>query len=291
MNWLIRCQLGREVSVRTIFNRFVLTVATILGCTMLVHAGAWNQEPGHGQVILTSSYFDSSRAFDGSGTDQKFASSGDFRQLLFQSYFEVGVIRRITVVGNIYAPVLRYSDTSGALYSAGLGDIELGTKLRLNSLESPWTVSAQISAEFPTYSVTEDPAPGNHQEDVEARLLVGNGSDWQHHHGFWDAEVAYRYRTGAPADQIRGDFTAGVDLTRRFMAMAQIFTIKGLRNGGPFDATNPNAQSDFDLYKAQISLVTSITRRMRIQAGWNNTFAGRNTGRGSALILAIWKSF
>ncbi len=190
------------------------------------------------------------------------------------------------------AVFLDYSNVYGAQHSAGLGDVEVGFKRRFNSVESSWAASGQLTVAAPAYSALRDPAPGNHQEDVEARFLLGHGTAWNQHHGFWDAEAAYRYRSGAPADQFRADFTAGIDLTNRIMAMGQSFIIRGLRNGEPLSPnSNPNAQSDFDLYKGQVSLVFNFGHGTRVQVGWNDAFIGRNTGRGQTVILGLWKSF
>ena len=256
-----------------------------------LYAGAWTQEAGHGQIIFTSTYFRTSSEFNASGSVQPFGNQGQFQQLLFSSYFELGVTRRTTFLGTFNAPLLKYWDSSGSTNSAGLGDIELGLRRRFNSVESPWAVSGQALVMFPAYAATRDPAPGNHQEDVEARLLLGRGAHFSGRHCFWDVEAGYRYRYGPPADQFRADFTSGIDLTHRVMVLAQMFAIKGMRNGQALSATNPNAQSDFDLYKAQASMVVKVARRLRVQAGWNDAFSGRNTGHGQAALLGLWTSF
>ena len=257
-----------------------------------LYAGAWTQNPGHGQVIVTTSFFQTSQNFDASGTAQKFGNQGRFHQFVVDSYFELGLTRRSTLVLHVPAPFLDYSNVYGAQHSAGLGDVEIGFKRRFNSVESSWAASGQLTVAAPAYSALRDPSPGNHQEDLEARFLLGHGTAWSQHHVFWDAEAAYRYRSGAPADQFRADLTAGIDLMTRLMVMGQAFVIQGLRNGEPLSASsNPNAQSDFDLYKGQISLVLNIGHGMKVQAGWNDAFAGRNTGRGQTVILGLWKSF
>ena len=281
----------QRASVWTTYRRLFLIAGAVLACSAQVRAGAWNQDAGHGQIIFTSSFLQTASGFDAAGVSERFGYNGQFRQLALNPYLEYGLTRRYTLVVNLNAPFLRYSNQYGASSSAGLGDIEVGIRRRLNSSESAWAVSGQITTQFPAYSATRNPAPGNHQEDVEARLLVGRGATWAQHHVFWDAEAAYRYRSGPPADQFRADLTGGVNLTRRFMAMGQVFAIKSLRNGDPFNTTNPNAQSDFDLYKTQLSLVTTLGRGTRVQLGWNDAFAGRNTGGGHTAILGLWKSF
>ena len=284
-------QRHRGVSARAARGRLFIVVCAILAFSPQLYAGAWNQEAGHGQIIFTSSFLQTSSGFDSSGASYRFGYNGQFRQLAFNPYLEYGLTRRYTLVVNVNAPLLRYSNQYRATSSAGLGDIEVGIRRRLISLESPWAISGQITTQFPAYSATRNPAPGNHQEDVEARLLIGRGATWAQHHVFWDAEAAYRYRSGPPADQFRTDLTGGLNLTPRFMAMGQMFVIKSLRNGDPFTTTNPNAQSDFDLYKAQLSLVTTLGHGTRLQVGWNDAFAGRNTGGGHTAILGLWKSF
>jgi protein XagA len=263
----------------------------MLGGSLHMRAGAWNQPTGHGQLIVTSSFFQTETAFDSTGATQPFGYRGQFRQTLLNPYLELGLSKNYTLVANVCAPLLRYSNLYGMNTSAGLGDIEVAIRRRLNSNESRWAFSGQVLTMFPAYSATRNPAPGNHQEDVEGRLLLGRGSQWARRNVFWDAEAAYRFRSGAPADEFRTDLTGGLNFTSRVMAMSQGFVIKSLRNGAPFTTTNPNAQSDFDLYKTQVSLVISTGRGTRLQLGWNDAFSGRNTGRGQSAILALWKSF
>lgn len=276
---------------RTSGHTLALLAAAILLSAKPAQASAWDQEPGHGQIILTTTFLETSRSFDVHGESHLFPDGGSFRQYAVNAYVDIGIHRRFDLVANLPFDFLRYSNTYGSQKSAGAGDIEVGLKYRLNSLESPWAISAQITTKFPAYPQSTNPAPGNHQEDIEARFLIGRGAELVGRHVFWDAEAAYRYRAGAPADQFRGDFTAGMDLTARWMVMAQVFTITSMQNGAPFEITNPNAQSDFDLYKGQGSVVLKITRKLRVQAGWTYAFAGRNAGRDHTVTLGIWKNF
>ena len=264
----------------------------LIALPLSLRADAWTQEQGHGQVILTTSYFDTSEAFDASGKAQHFDFAGAFRQVLVNPYLEYGLTSRTTLVVNAFVPFLTFSNQYGAQSSAGLGDVETGIRRRLNSLESPMPISVQLTVMFPTYPADRNPPPGNHQVDVESRFMLGRGIDLGGHHAFWSTGAAFRFRTGAPADQFRSDATFGVDLTRRFMVMAQYFGITGMRNGQPFElGDNPNAQSDYDLYKGQLSLVTRVRGKSRIQIGWNDTLIGRNTGRGQTYLISFWQDF
>jgi hypothetical protein len=269
-------------------------VLILLGCGQFppsLRAGAWNQDPGHGQLIVTASYFQVTRAFDGNGASSAFPNQGKFRQFEINPYLELGISRRNTVVVNAFLPVLRYTDSYGSRASYGLGNVEFGWQRRLSSLESRWVVSTQLTFAVPAYSETRSPAPGNHQTDTEGRFAVGHASEWGRHHLFWDAEAAFRYRAGAPADQFRSGVTGGIE-TGRLMCMGQFFGMTGLRNGKPLgEVLNPNAQSDFDLYKAQASLVARLGGGMRIQAGLNRVVAGRSAGQATGFLVAVWHSF
>jgi hypothetical protein len=254
--------------------------------------GAWDDRPGRGELIMTASMLRSWDEYGPNGARVPFGYAGRFRQIEFGDYIEIGMPHRFTLVLNLPAAALEYQDQFHKQQSGGLGDMEVGLRRRLNRTNSAWALSGQLTVTAPLYSASVDPAPGNHQEDVEGRFLAGHGAEWDERHWFWDAEAAYRYRTGAPADQLRGDLTGGVEAVRRCMLLGQFYSIKGLRNGQPLTAnSNPNAQSDFDLYKAQGSLVVRVLHKTRVQMGWGHTLAGRNTGRGGGYVLGLWQSF
>jgi len=273
----------------------VLALSALIICLLKpasLEAGAWTEPAGHGQVILTSSLFRTGTMFDENGDPQPFGYGGRFRQFIFNPYVEYGLTPRNTLIVNANVPWLNFSNSSSSESSAGFGDIEAAIKRRFNSTESKWALSGQFTVLFPAYSVSRNPAPGNHNLDVEGRVMAGRGLTLAKHHAFYDAELAYRYRNGAPADQVRADASAGLDAARWLTLMGQFFAIKGMRNGEPLTVnSNPNAQSDFDLYKYQPSVLFNFRHGTRLQVGMNSSFSGRNTGTGHAAILALWKTF
>ncbi len=279
----------RSGPVRAPAAIFFILVFTAL--PQAASGSAWDEAPGHGQIILTTSYLATSRSFDSNWNSHLFPYNGTFRQFQINAFLDLGLRRRWDLLANVPFPFLRSANDYGSQESSGAGDIAVGLKYRLNSLESPWAISAQVLTQFPAYSATTSPPPGNHQEDIEARFLVGRGGKWLDTPVFWDAEVAYRYRTGAPADQFRADVTGGMNLTRNWMLMVQVFTITSMGNSSPVATTNPNAQSDFDLYKVQPCAVWRVAPRLRVQAGWTYAFAARNTSRDHTVLLALWKDF
>ncbi len=274
------------------FAVVAITAAACLFASIPLHAGAWTEPAGHGQIILTSSLFRTGTNFDDAGAAEPFAYAGRFHQFIFNPYIEYGLTARNTLIVNGNVPWLNFSNQYSSATSAGFGDVELSLKRRLNAVESPWVFSTQFTILVPAYSASRDPAPGNHNVDLEGRILQGRGFALAKRHAFYDLEVAYRYRHGPPADQVRADATLGLDAAHWLTLMGQFFTIKGMRNGQPISAnSNPNAQSDFDLYKYQPSLVFNLGRGTRLQLGMNSAFSGRNTGTGHTALLALWKTF
>jgi hypothetical protein len=276
--------------------RCSITIGAVLAwaigwCCAPLHGAAWTQEAGHGQVIVNFSLLDTSHWFDASGRLHAFGNGGSFRQFEINPYLEYGLTSKTTLVLNTFVPFMKYSNDFGSSSSGGLGDTEIGIRRRLSG-ESRTVVSVQVGAQFPLYSATRTPPPGNHQVDLESGIMVGRGGTVAARHVFVSAGAAYRRRNGAPADQFRSDVTAGMDFSRRFTGMVQYFGITGMRNGTPFETGgNPNVQSDFDLYKAQFSIVTRLQARTRFQVGWVEAVKGRDTGAGGALLAAVWRDF
>ena len=145
-----------------------ILIVSLLGPTSL-YAGAWTQDAGHGQIILTTSFFQTSRSFDDHGDSKRFADNASFRQLLFNPFLEYGMSRRNTLVVNANVPFLRYASSQSTARSAGLGDVEIGLKRRLNSPESRWTLSGQMAVMFPGYPDTRYPL----QETIRKTLKGG----------------------------------------------------------------------------------------------------------------------
>ena len=253
---------------------------------------AWTSEKGHGQVILTSSWFQTGKGWDQSGRMQPFGYNGKFRKIDFNPYIELGVAKGTSLLINAFVPNLRYSNEYGSSSSFGTGDMEVGMRRRLTPASSKTVVSVQGLVSFPTYDMSRTPPPGNHQIDIEPRILVGRGYQLEGASVFWDAEAAMRLRRGAPADQVRLDGTLGANLNSRVMVMGQVFGIVGLRNGEPFRVgTNPNLQSDFDLGKVQASTVFRLVGRTRLQTAVFQTFTGRNTGYARGALISLWFGF
>ena len=163
---MVLCPQDEPRARRLCGHAIAFLAATLLLTAKPAQPSAWDEQPGHGQLILTTAYLETSRSFDNHGNSHLFGYDGSFRQFAVSAYFDYGIRRRLDLVANVPFPFLRFSNAYGRQKSEGAGDIELGVKFRLNSLESPWAVSAQVTTKFPAYSATTNPAPGNHQKDT-----------------------------------------------------------------------------------------------------------------------------
>ena len=255
-------------------------------------AGSWPESRGHAQIIYTVSWFQSAYGYGPKGEVSRYGSNGLFTQFQMMPYLDVGITDRTSLTLNPTLTHLSYHDKFNSNSSGGFGDVEISVRHELTKRESGWLLAGQGTWKFPGYSSSLNPAPGNHQNDFEGRFLVGRSGQCVGKRAFADLEAGYRYRAGAPADQVRTDATGGIAVLPRLTLMAQFFGITSMRNGSAVRPnSNPNAQSDFDLYKGQASAVIKVTRANSVQLGWVNTFAGRNTGKGSTIVIALWRSF
>jgi hypothetical protein len=256
-------------------------------------AAAWPQPEGHGLEVLTFSWYQTGSIFTERWTRQPLSKDGRFFKHEVNNYIEYGLTDRITLVGNFfYNPTLHFSDQTSNVQSSGFGDQEFAVRYGLNSGSSPMVWSIQGLVKIPTYTLSRNPPPGLGQTDYEIRLLNGHGWDAYGKHLFWNVEGAYRYRTQFPADEFRLDATIGADPFPRWTILAQMFTIKGFRNGELIAIPgNPTLNPNFDLIKGQLSVVYRVTTALRVQVGGSAPVAGRNTGAGAGVLLSIWWDF
>lgn len=265
----------------------------LVGVPGVAGGSAWPQPEGHGLEVLTLSWYQTGSVFSEGWTRQALAKEGRFVKYEVNNYLEYGLIDRITLVGNFfYNPLLRFTDQTGDVESSGFGDQEVAVRYSLSSGSAPMVWAIQGLVKIPTYSLSREPPPGNGQTDYEFRVLNGHGWDVGGRHFFWNVEAAYRYRTQFPADEFRLDATIGVDLFPRWMFLAQVFTIIGLRNGERVSiAGNPSVDPNFDLIKAQLSVVYRVMPALRVQVGGFAPVVGRNTGAGGGVLLSVWWDF
>ena len=266
-----------------------LTLATTTGTA---HAGAWTLPKGSGQVILTNLYYWAQDEFSKSGNRHGFSNDGEFTKYEFNPYIEYGLRDDLTLVLNTFVRRVSFTNEFSGEVNFGLADPELALRYRLSPPDAQTIWAVQAALKFPVAVPHDTPPLGNEQTDAEARLLVGRGFNIFGRWAYWDVEVAYRFRDEAPADEIKLDLTLGVSLTDDWLVIGQFFATRGLRNGETIQVQgNPTLDTNYDLYKAQLSVVYQLTKSTRIQVGYQRDLAGRNTGAGQATLLSLWFRF
>ena len=111
----------------------------------------------------------------------------------------------------------------------------------------------------------------------EVRLLVGHSWSWRGRNLFVEGEAARLVRSQL-ADETRVDLTAGAE-SGPWMVLVQSY----------------DGQADTRPVSSRWAKVeTTLVRRLgpwRLQGGWRQTVAGRNTPAEGGPVLAVWRSF
>lgn len=241
--------------------------------------GAWTQPKGEGLAILTFGHYEAEETFDRTGERHEMAR---FAKQELRAYMVYGLTDRLTLG---VEPTLRRVRTAYAPPKSGWAEGDLFARYRLWQAGEA-VLSAQGLVKIPSSDerLTE---PGRETRDIDAegRVLFGSNLALLGLPAFGVAEVAYRRRFGAAADEMRADFTLGLRPWHRWMLLAQSFNIVSMRNPDTPDAP------DFDQYKAQGSVVYELTPRIGLQIGAFTEYAGRNVGAGRSAFLALWLRF
>lgn len=282
---------------------FLLGTAVFLwlNCATNPAQAAWTREKGSWFTAqtLTTYYTDRFVASNGIRSPQP-----NFRKLEWNSYAEYGWRRDTTLGMSLFAHRVetdrwQYNPTLTRIehYSEqnyGLADSEffLRQKLwngKLRGLDTHF--SLQPLVKLPSaYLDAGTPRGGTDSFDLEMRLQSGISFPLYDHHHFLAADIAYRKRGGAWRNQIKADVSLGLTLTDRVMLLSQ-FHLTERPNGTANPATSSATVNDYDLWKAQASLVLRLTETTRVQFGGYKHIYARNTGDGEGVLFSIWREF
>lgn len=245
---------------------------------------AWTQKKGEWLIISTLSNYRASARFDAFGLR---AQSGAYSRQELSVYGVYGVTDALTLGAQPAFTRLRAQDGAGAgrEISSGLSQIEMLARQKLADGEN-WVLSAQALVKLPgTDAAGREPLIKESSRDFEARLLYGRSGYLFDRAYFSETEAGFRARTNGAAGQLRADVTFGIRPWPRWQVIAQNFsTLSTSRSGG-------SGPENFDLYKAQASILHDLPRGFSVQFGGYSEYAGRNTGAGNALFVALWSRF
>ncbi len=253
------------------------------------YAAAWNRPVGEWQAVNTYFYYSTDEAFaqDGSRIDQ-----GEFTKHENILYAEYGYTEDITLGGTVSLQYLKQDlgPGNGTRDVWGVGDTEWFVRYQFWQSKDI-VMSFQPLLKLPPANQPNDQLDiGTNQTDIEARWLLGHTYEaWDNYH-FNNLEVAYRKRFSSPADELRIDMTAGIRPYEDWMVMAQLFSTFAVNGDNDTDLRLVNS-NDFDLVKAQLSIVKPIDDALSLQFGLFEHVDGNNTGAGGGFLLSLWAHF
>ena len=266
----------------------LMLICWLAGACLTQANAAWLQSKGASLIISTLDSYSSDARFDALG--RRAPATGYHKQEL-SVYGVYGLSDALTL--GAQPRFFRLAGPSGAgggrRYTSGLSQLELFVRARILAGDY-WIVSTQALVKIPgARAFDREPLLQSSSRDFEGRLLFGHGgwlpSQLLRLKYFTSFEAGYRLRDRNAADQWRADATFGVDPFENYQIIFQSFnTVSAGRR-------NSAGSSSYDVYKAQISIVRNLPRRMALQFGGFTELAGRNTGAGNAMFVAVWSRF
>jgi hypothetical protein len=200
-----------------------------------------------------------------------------------QALIEYGVTNWFTAM---LAPSLQHVDIAPPFNAArsGLGYTDLGGRVKIWS-DASWMLSGQVLLRVPgTRDFSNPAAIGYTDPEVDIRGLVGYSFNVGTMPSFVGVEVAQRFRIGGPPDEFRTDVTFGVNVTDRWLLLAQSFNVIS-------EGAGTWGFGSFAYHKLQLSVVYALTPRLSLQLGGYSTYWGRNALQENALVTGVWAKF
>jgi protein XagA len=251
-------------------------------------AGAWTQPQGQGQAIVTLSAY---RA------DQDFAnglartSRQRFEKIEFATYLEYGFAQGWSL--GVTTSSQRQASRQNAMKTdtnAGLSDVGVFLRRQLWQADGQ-ALATQLSFGFAGPDNDQRPKLIASRRDVKAELSYGFGTEIFGRGFFTDLAIGYRLRSGPPADEIRGDFTAGLTLSKNWQIIAQSLNSFGVRGTDSGESGMANSSALFDLSKVQLSAIISVDTQTALQFSSIVDVYGRRTSAGAAFLFGVWQGF
>ena len=259
----------------------MLAAAALAGLAPTVaHAGAFNQQAGHGQVIVTTTFTQAGEAFDTIG---RFSPASNFRKFETTALVEYGFTDWLTGIVKPSFDAISASGATSASYS-GLGMTEIGAQARVAQFGSS-VLAVQGTVRVPGSTDRSNPVLiGSTRVEEDLRVLFGHGFKVGGWDGFIDLQAGYRWRGGGPPDELRFDATLGLRPVSNWTLLLQSFNEVS-------QSSNSIAYPAYSLYKLQASVVHDFSKEWSAQVGFVTTVAGRSALRERGVLAAVWRRF
>jgi hypothetical protein len=245
----------------------------------LVWAGAWLMPPGDGQIIASTAFSGSTRAFDAQGRLIPVPSYDKFE---LGAYVEYGLMDWLTLIAS---PAYdRIKQPPPAVSYAGPGESEIGARIGLYRSEA-WVVSMEAGLRTPGASLNDALAPFQPRRagSLDLRAMVGRNFEIAGMPGFAEAQAAYRLYAQNQPGEFRIDLTLGLRPLPQFLTLLQSFSSISNGSGGGFKHSS--------WHKLQPSVVYDLSPQWSLQLGGFITVAGVNAGRELGPLAGVWYRF
>lgn len=252
----------------------MLVMGMIVPCW--AHAGAWPQEKGDTQVIISYEPGHAYDAFDASGSKNR--AFNTWKSDETSVYVDHGVTGRLDLTAKV-----NYRDyTTDDENFSGLSSIEVGAR---------WTLKRTKDSVFALGVSVEGLGKGK-RSDVDIGAMGGTDYDLRAYAGrnfkflgkpaFIDLQAA-RHLRQYESSQWRVDATIGVKPAQKWMVMAQVFA----------GQTDKESWGHAAWANSEVSVVRSFGAQQHtsLQVGWRQTTAGRDVPQVKALVVSLWKTF
>lgn len=273
-------------------------VSCILLLAQSAFAGAWTLPEGEKLLIITSRFYATVNYFDGNG--EKRSKRGRYRKYEVQQYGEYGLSDAWTLGANVAynraqdvtrADAFALSDDDAAsdrsITVSGLNRGEIFARYQLYR-DDMYAFAVQPLVAFPPWYVRNLPE-GVPADPMEAEFALQGGRNFslfgQSHYA--DFSAAYRARGQSLNDQLRFHAALGVNVNERWTLLPEFDHTQNL-GGITFASTTITGQNDYDLTKAQLSVLYHLSERFTVQGGAFSHLDGRNTGAGGGGLLSVW---
>jgi hypothetical protein len=240
-------------------------------------AGAWLQPEGTGhQVIANFTYYEASQGFDAKGNKYVMPKYSKYE---FNPYAEYGLYDDITIGGS-FAAQREINESSGD-DSYSVGDVHLFARTYLYTGSIYHPADFVVSVEPGIYLPISSSSDLNEQTGISPSVKLNLGySDVDY---YADASVGYAYWSNT-SDRIKAEASLGYYIADDWVflnqAFAELVTDKDYTNSG-----------NYDLVKAQSSVVWQYDEVISHQLGVSYDIYGRNTGAGMGFLYSLWYRF
>ncbi|MFN0025223.1 MAG: hypothetical protein ACKVS5_15135 [Parvularculaceae bacterium] len=250
----------------------VWLAANLVAASASAEASPWNRTDGGLFVASRIEYFRSSTPVSA------------YSRVDSDTYLEWGLTERWMAGGKTAYGTAFVTNANGTSTIAGFGESEVFVQRQIQRAKHSAT-AVRVAGVW-SGDQTQGAPPGEETGGIDADVRALHGRDvvLQPFKIFVAAEAGYRRRFSGAADQVRAEALVGLEPSTRLLVLLESQLIVSLRN-------NDMGFDDFDLFKAQASVVWRATRRWALVAAARTEFAARNIEPGDAVTLGLWSEF